>query len=194
MDGFVFLDKPSGFRSSDVVVQVKKVLGTRKAGHSGTLDPGATGLLLIGLDGATKYMGRLTGLDKKYEGVIKLHGDVLPGHVKGVAKEFTGEVRQMPPKRSAVARSERVKTVYALDVVSVRGREVRFRLRCEAGFYVRKLAHDFGLRLGTRAQLWKLRRTGVGPFSVSECVTLDDIKKRGDACVKSVECVMPRVK
>lgn len=190
MDGFIFLDKPAGIKSSDAAVCVKKLLRARKTGHSGTLDPGATGFLLIGLDRAVRYMDTLMGLDKEYEGVIKLHGDIPAGKVKGVAKEFVGEVSQVPPKKSAVVRKKRVRKVYSLDILSVKGREIKFRIRCEAGFYVRKLAHDLGIKLGTRAQLWELRRTAIGPFSVDECITVDEIEREGDACLRSVEDVM----
>ncbi len=190
MDGFVFLDKPAGMRSSDATVAVKNLLGAGKAGHSGTLDPRATGVLAIGLDGALGFMGKLAGLDKVYEGVIKLHADVPAAEVKETARWFVGDVVQIPPKKSAVARRERVRNVRSFDVLSVSGREVRFRLKCEAGFYVRKLAHDLGLKLGTRAQLWTLRRTAVGPFGIGMCATIGRISKEGVDCVRSARDVM----
>lgn len=193
MDGFVFLDKPKGMRSSEATYCVKEILGVRKAGHSGTLDPGATGLLLIGLDGGLKYMERLAGLEKEYDGIIKLHADALPEAVRETADGFVGEVVQTPPKKSTVARRERVRVVYSLDILSVRGREVRFRVRCEAGFYVRKMAHDLGARLGIKAQLWELRRTAIGPFGISMAVSLGDLERKGNQCIVSVEDVMHAV-
>jgi len=190
MDGFILLDKPLGMRSSQAAVLAGHALGARKAGHSGTLDPGATGVLVVALDGAAKLLGRLMSLDKEYDGVIKLHSDVPAARIAETAKAFVGEVTQLPPRKSAVARKERVKRVYSFDVVRASGREISFHLRCESGFYVRKLAHDFGLRLGTRAQLWTLQRVAVGPFRISECVSLHEV---GATAVISMAEVMARL-
>jgi tRNA pseudouridine55 synthase len=70
--GILLVDKPGGMTSHDVVARVRKALGTRKVGHAGTLDPMATGLLLLGVDSATRLLTYLVGLDKGYSATIRL--------------------------------------------------------------------------------------------------------------------------
>ncbi|HRN29507.1 MAG TPA: tRNA pseudouridine(55) synthase TruB, partial [Terrimesophilobacter sp.] len=70
--GILLVDKPEGMTSHDVVARVRRAAGTRKVGHAGTLDPMATGLLLIGVGGATRLLTYLVGLDKVYEATIRL--------------------------------------------------------------------------------------------------------------------------
>ncbi len=72
MDGFLFIDKPAGMTSHDVVDVVRRLTGERRVGHAGTLDPFATGLLILGVGKATKELGKLIGLNKKYEAVLML--------------------------------------------------------------------------------------------------------------------------
>ena len=70
--GFVIVDKPSGWTSHDVVARLRKLAGTKKVGHAGTLDPMATGVLVCGIGGATRLLGRITLTDKEYEATIRL--------------------------------------------------------------------------------------------------------------------------
>ena len=70
--GLVLIDKPSGWTSHDVVARLRKLAGTRRVGHAGTLDPMATGLLLIGINSATKLLTFLVGENKTYEATIRL--------------------------------------------------------------------------------------------------------------------------
>jgi len=70
--GLVLIDKPTGWTSHDVVAKVRKVVGTKKVGHAGTLDPLATGLLVLGIESGTKLLTFLVGADKTYEAVIRL--------------------------------------------------------------------------------------------------------------------------
>lgn len=83
--GFVFIDKPSGWTSHDVVAKARRTLGTRKIGHAGTLDPLATGLLILGVNRATRLLGYISGADKRYESLIQLgvatHSDDADGDV-----------------------------------------------------------------------------------------------------------------
>ena len=92
----ILIDKPAGPTSFDVVGLVSGLLGVRKAGHSGTLDPNATGLLLIALGEARKAMPVLAGLDKEYVGVARLHGDADEGGVREALSSFRGEITQVP--------------------------------------------------------------------------------------------------
>jgi len=102
----ILIDKPKGPTSFDIVEKVSKFLKVSKAGHSGTLDPNGTGLLVIALGEARKAMPVLTGLDKEYIGVMKLHGDIEKEGVTRVLMSFNGVITQMPPVKSAVARRE----------------------------------------------------------------------------------------
>ncbi len=118
--GIIIVDKPSGMTSQDVVTVVRKAAGTRRVGHTGTLDPLATGLLLLMLGEATKLSEYLVGYDKTYEGTMHLGArsdtydvegrveetdiDELPGidALNEMAQDFTGEIEQIPPPYSAV--------------------------------------------------------------------------------------------
>ena len=75
--GLVLIDKPSGWTSHDVVARLRKIAGTRRVGHAGTLDPMATGLLLIGINSATKLLTFLVGEDKTYEATIRLGASTI---------------------------------------------------------------------------------------------------------------------
>ena len=120
MNGVLLVDKPAGPTSHDVVQRVRRAAGLRKVGHTGTLDPAATGLLILCLGRATRLSDFLTGLDKTYEGVLRLglvtsshdlQGEVLEEHpvprlsdeeLKHAFSAFTGEILQKPPMVSAV--------------------------------------------------------------------------------------------
>ena len=118
-EGLLLVDKPPGITSHDVVDRVRRVLGTRKVGHAGTLDPMATGLMLIGVGRATRLMRYLTGLDKIYEGTARLgeETDTLDADgrtvrtsevntaledLRVVLASLTGEQEQVPPAFSAI--------------------------------------------------------------------------------------------
>lgn len=189
MDGIVLVDKPPGITSGECVRRVKKILNAGKAGHSGSLDGNASGILLIALGDSVKSLSLLMGLDKGYEGIIHFHGDLDVEGLKTVVKNFTGRVRQTPPRRSAVARRPRVREIYSLDILSIRGGDVYFRARVQAGTYMRRLAADMGDALGMKAHLRSLRRTGLGPFSLKDCRGLGDLG-RGD--VLPLERVLSR--
>ena len=174
----VLVDKPKGITSHTAVQLVKRTLGASRAGHSGTLDSNATGLLLVALDEARKAMPVLMGLVKEYTGVIRLHGDVPLQDIRRAARGFLGRITQLPPKRSRVVRKEREREVFSFTIAGLKERELKFRLKCQAGFYVRKLAHDLGLKLGCGAHLAELRRTRVGPFSAKDSGLPEKLKKR----------------
>ena len=120
LDGVAVIDKPAGWTSHDVVAKSRGVLGTRKIGHSGTLDPAATGVLVLGVGKATRLLRFLTELPKSYVGEIVLgvetstldaDGDVCTTHdmsavtegqVREAARAFVGQILQVPPMVSAV--------------------------------------------------------------------------------------------
>lgn len=96
--------------------------------------------------------------------VLQLHANISEERLRSVLKEFTGKIYQRPPLRSSVKRTIRVKTIYYIDLIEHNGKYVLLKVGCEAGTYMRKLAHDIGLLLGVGAHMRELRRTRTGPF------------------------------
>ena len=208
--GILLVDKPDGMTSHDVVSRVRKLAGTRKVGHAGTLDPMATGLLILGLDSSTRLLTYLVGLDKEYVATIRLgfatttddrEGDpvgpvadtsaITMEAVAAAIAPLTGSIMQVPSSVSAikvdgkrsyarvregeeVALPARAVTVSAFELLERRGDELDVRVECSSGTYVRALARDLGSSLGVGGHLTALRRTRVGPFSVSEAGQLGD--------------------
>jgi len=174
--GFIVVDKPRGPTSHEVAAWVKRILNLDRAGHSGTLDPGVSGVLPVALGESTKAMPAINTLDKEYIMVMKLHGDVDDDKLRAILKEFTGAIYQRPPLRSAVKRQVRVKHVYELELLERDGRYVLIRMNVESGTYARKLAYDIGEVLGVGANMRELRRVRVGCFTEKEAVKLQDLK------------------
>ncbi len=166
--GFILVDKPEGPTSHEVVAWVKKILHAEKAGHSGTLDPGVTGLLPVGLGEATKALSVLLLGPKEYYCVARLHDPIDGNKLKRVLSEFVGEIYQRPPQRSSVRRETRTRNIYALDLVEDVGRLLLLRVLCQAGTYVRKLIYDIGEVLVPGATMAELRRTRVSHLSESD--------------------------
>ena len=175
-NGIVFIDKPSGPTSHQVASWVKNILSIKKVGHSGTLDPKVTGILVVTLGKATKIIPALMGLDKEYVAVMQLHEDVETEKIKKVLERFTGEIVQVPPKRSAVKRRKRKRKIYELKFLEKKGLNVLLRIKCQSGTYVRKLIHDMGKEIGKGAHMKELRRVKVGPFDESIAITLQQLK------------------
>ena len=118
--GVLLVDKPGGMTSHDVVARARKALGTRKIGHAGTLDPMATGLLILGVEAATRLLTFIVGLDKTYEATIRLGATtdtddadgeietvtdaaaVDPAEITAAIADLTGEISQVPSRVSAI--------------------------------------------------------------------------------------------
>jgi len=202
--GVVMLDKPCGPTSRRAADRVRALLGAKKVGHGGTLDPKVTGVLPVLLDRSTRAADILLGCDKSYEGTLRLHGDVDDEALEQGLRALRGRIEQMPPRRSAVARRVRERAVYRFDVTGRQGREAAFVVHCQGGTYVRKLIHDLGERLGCGAHMAGLRRTQAAGFGIEECVSTEDVAeaaaawRRGDAArlrqvVLPVEEVLSRL-
>ena len=174
--GIVNIDKPKGPTSHQVSAYVQKILGISKSGHSGTLDPKVTGVLPVALGNATRVVQALLISGKEYVGIMHLHRDVPLEKVRQVCEIFTGNIRQIPPLKSAVKRQQRTRKVYYLDILEKDGQDILFKVGCEAGTYIRKLCHDIGQRLIVGAHMAELRRTKAGPFTESTLCTLTDLK------------------
>jgi len=174
--GVINIDKPSGPTSHQVSASVQKILNIGKAGHSGTLDPGVTGVLPIALGRATKIVQGLLKAGKEYIGLMHIHKDVSEHEIYTICNEFVGRIMQMPPIKSSVKRIVRQRQVYYFDIIEINGKDVLFRVGCEAGTYIRKLVHDIGQKIGSGAHMVELRRTKAGPFNEStNLITLQDL-------------------
>ena len=214
-DGVLLVDKPAGVTSHDVVAAERRKLAEasdgeagrgdeaagrgRKVGHAGTLDPFATGLLLVLIGRATRAQRFLMALPKRYETVARLgwtsttgdvDGELAPGRMPEEPLALpTGRIRQRPPAYSAVrlggrrayalARAgeavdipEREVDVHAFDQLWREGDRAAFAIECGSGTYVRSLIADLG-----DAYCVELRRTRIGPFDVADAgrfLALDD--------------------
>jgi H/ACA ribonucleoprotein complex subunit 4 len=162
--GLILLDKPPGHTSHEIVSYVKKILGLEKAGHSGTLDPGTTGLLPIGLEEGTKIVPILLLGPKEYVTLARIHNQIPPEKLTKIIKEFTGPIFQKPPQRSSVKRQTRVRTIYQMDLLDQFDRLILLRVLCESGTYIRKLIYDMGEVLEAGSSMIELRRTKVWNF------------------------------
>lgn len=174
--GVVNINKPSGPTSHQVSDYVQKILGIKKAGHSGTLDPGVTGVLPLALGRATRIVQTLLKSGKEYICLMHLHKEVPQSKIQKTVKEFIGKIKQIPPIKSAVKRQERTREIYYFNIYEIEGKDVLFRVGCEAGTYIRKLVHDFGKKLGIGAHMQQLIRTKAGPFTDKDWITLHDLK------------------
>jgi tRNA pseudouridine55 synthase len=202
--GVLLVDKPAGITSHDVVARVRRERG-QKTGHAGTLDPFATGLLLVLLGReATRCQSRFMALRKTYRVVARFGAVSTTGDPEGEIAETgivpgddlrlpTGELKQRPPAYSAVKvrgvraykrarRGERVElperqvTVHRFEQLWRRGDRAKFEIECSSGTYVRSLIADLG-----DAYCESLRRIAIGPFTVEEAemlLSLGDALKR----------------
>jgi H/ACA ribonucleoprotein complex subunit 4 len=162
--GLILLDKPPGPTSHETVAWTKRILKIPKIGHSGTLDPQVSGVLPLGLGDATKALEVLLYGPKEYHAIGRLHSMPSKEKLDDVLKQFTGEIYQKPPQRSAVLRRTRTRTIYELDLIEQKDRLFLLRVLCEAGTYIRKLIYDIGEILGPGATMIELRRTRVHQF------------------------------
>lgn len=210
VDGVFLLDKPVGISSNAAIQRVKRLFSAAKAGHVGTLDPLASGLLPVCLGEATKFSAGTFAADKVYEATVLLGVTTTTGDTEGsivsrkavavererllaVLQRFTGRLEQMPPMYSAlkhagkplyeyaragetVARAPRQITIHDIRLMDVAGDQVRIRVSCSKGTYIRVLAEDIGLALGCGATLAALRRSGVGRFGADQAITLEKLE------------------
>jgi tRNA pseudouridine55 synthase len=189
-DGILLIDKPAGKTSHDIVAAVRRGYRGRRVGHAGTLDPFATGLLLVLIGRATRIQRYLMALPKSYETVARLGWTSTTGDPEGELVHTarvppdppmlpTGELLQRPPAYSAVkvdgrrayerARAgeeviiaERPVTVHRFEQLWREDDRAAFAIECSAGTYVRTLISELG-----DAYCVALRRTAIGPFSVT---------------------------
>ena len=221
MDGLLIIDKPEGLTSHDVVARVRRILKTKRVGHTGTLDPFATGVLVLLIGKATRLAQFLDKDEKEYEAVIQFGFETDTGDRTGqrtaeselqneaiserlqttdwkkVFDDFRGDIEQTPPMYSA--KKQGGKKLYELarqgkeverQPVSVLIKElelsegfeipnpksqVRIRVVCSAGTYIRTLAEDIGRSIGIGSHLTELRRTRAGKFALGDSLSLDEL-------------------
>ena len=211
ISGWLILDKPIGLTSAKSVALVKRLTEAKKAGHGGTLDPLASGVLPIAFGEATKVVRYVLDGYKSYEFSLRwgiqtttddLEGDVIlekekiPSidQINFVVSKFLGDISQVPPAFSAIkidgkrsyslARlgkspklSSRKITIKKLELMTEMGKEAKFFVTCSKGTYVRSLARDMGLLLGTAAHVTSLRRVKAGTFDIKSAFSLDSIQR-----------------
>jgi tRNA pseudouridine55 synthase len=203
----LLIDKPVDWSSFDIVKKIRNLLRRKlgvkkiKVGHAGTLDPLATGLMIICTGKATRDIESYQDMPKEYEALFRLGQTtpsfdletdvdhqyptehITPELINRTIEDLTGETEQLPPLFSAkriggkrayeFARQGRevemspVKiTIHGMEVLGHEGSDLRLRILCSKGTYIRALARDLGKALQSGAHLAELRRTAIGHFSV----------------------------
>jgi tRNA pseudouridine55 synthase len=207
VNGILNIDKPAGITSHDVVSRVRRIMKTKRVGHTGTLDPFATGVMVILTGQATRLAQFLDKDEKEYEALIRFGFETDTGDRTGVRgagcglrteeisallertdwhnifEGFRGEIEQTPPMYSA--KKVDGKKLYELSESAIRNPQsaidtVRIFVACSAGTYIRTLAEDIGRKVGIGAHLEELRRTRAGKFVISQSVTLDQLAELDD--------------
>lgn len=206
------IDKPTGITSFGVVSRIRRILkeaaGQKvKVGHTGTLDPFASGLLILLAGKGTKRSNDFLKLDKWYEATIYLGASSTTGDpegeiteenspkipteesIKKAIKQFHGKIHQKVPAFSAVKingrraydlarKGQKFDTptreveIYAIEILDYHYPELKIRTHVSSGTYIRTLGEDLGKALDTSAYLTALRRTKVGPYSVTDALAL----------------------
>lgn len=226
ISGWLIIDKPSGIGSTDVVNKVKRAFDAQKAGHGGTLDPLATGLLPIAFGHATKTVPYVMDGTKVYrftlrfgeardsddaDGAVTQTSEARPTDeaIRAALPAFIGDIMQVPPVYSAIKVGGERAYDLARDgqAVELEARPARvdrfelvarpdadhaeFEVQSGKGVYMRSLARDLALAVGTVGHIAALRRLRVGPFLETHGVALDKIAVTGDTPPPSLDLLLP---
>ena len=173
--GWLLIDKPAGPSSHQVSAWARDMLGLDKMGHGGTLDPFATGALMLLTGGAMRLTSRILKGGKQYVGVIRIPADTSEEDLAEGIKNLTGRIHNVPPKESAVKIQVRQRTINSFDLIERDERLVLISIDCEAGTYIRTMARDLGLFLGGPVELIELRRSRTSEHLESEAVTMHQL-------------------
>ena len=224
MNGVIIVNKPVGLTSQDVVTEIRKSMKIKSVGHTGTLDPLASGVLPILISKGTRISKYLIDHDKEYEATLKLGKKTNTGDITGEVIEekavpesaleienikdvldcFKGKQEQIPPMYSAIkvngkklyeyARlGEKVEvkpreiTIYSIDLLdlNIEEEEIKFRVACSKGTYIRTLCEDIAKELGTVGTMSKLERTKVGDFTIEQAIDLETLKTLSNEEIES---------
>lgn len=205
------INKPLRWTSFDVVKKVRSLIKIKKVGHAGTLDPLATGLLIVCTGKFTKKINEYMAQEKEYIGTITI-GATTPTYdlesepenfkpieyisdrsISDTVLKFIGTIQQIPPAHSAIKvdgkrvyelarQGKEVKleprtiTIREFSIIKIELPNVRFRVVCSTGTYIRSLAHDFGHTLGCGAYLSSLCRTRIGTFKLEDAMSIDSFE------------------
>lgn len=174
--GVINMDKPMGPTSHQATAWVREILHVEKIGHGGTLDPKVSGVLPVATGRAVRSLNLVLKSNKEYVCMMRLHRDKSEEIIRKVMATFVGRIYQTPPVRSAVKRQLRTRTIRELEILEISGRDVLFRVDCDAGTYIRTLCVDIGDALAVGASMEDLRRTRSGEMTEANAFTLQDIK------------------
>ena len=208
----VLINKPLYWTSFDVIRKIRNLIKIKKVGHAGTLDPLATGLLIVCTGKFTKKINEYMAREKEYTGTITI-GSTTPTYdlesepvdFKGynhltkeqityAAHQFTGNILQTHPIHSAIKQNgkrvyelarqgidvklePRNVVISAFDVIDIDLPVITFRVVCSTGTYIRSLANDIGIKLGTGGHLSSLCRTKIGEFRVEDAFTITQFEE-----------------
>lgn len=220
LSGILLVDKPEGITSHGVVSKVRRALNMKKIGHAGTLDPFATGLLVILVGEGTKLSDNLMAGKKRYAATVSMGEKTDTADLSGSVVEkkgcagidadsvlealplFTGEIEQVPPMYSAlkkdgvplyrmarkgieIERKARKVSIDRLEMDSFDNPLFSIDVECSKGTYIRTLAEDICCAMGTCGHLVSLRRLSVGPFSVENAISIEQLAEK-DVAVASL--------
>jgi len=192
IDGVLLLNKPVGLTSNTALQKAKRLLNAQKAGHTGTLDPFADGLLPLCYGEATKFSHYLLDADKTYRAVMQLgvttttgdpEGDILQTRpvtvdveaVCAAMQKFMGEIEQIPPMHSALKHQGRPLYEYARAGIEIERPPRRITIHA-LELIECALPQDIGAALGCGAHLTALTRTASGAFSLADAYTLENLE------------------
>ncbi len=180
MDGIINIYKEPGFTSHDVVAKLRGILHQKKIGHTGTLDPGASGVLPVCCGKATKVCGLLTDKDKSYHAICQLgiETDMQVPPMYSALKVNGKKLYELAREGKVVDRKPREVTINSLEVTDTDLSHGRFSMdvTCSKGTYIRTLCHDIGIKLGNAAAMEKLVRTRVSVFKIEDAITLGEVQ------------------
>jgi tRNA pseudouridine55 synthase len=200
-DGALVINKPKGKTSHDVVDAVRHLAGFRQIGHLGTLDPLATGVLVLLLGRATRLVQFYAGRRKRYTAGFRFgfatdtydsDGEAQGQDTAPVfsAKKIAGRpAYEMARKKLAVELKPVEVELYEYRLLEIEGSVARFAIECSSGTYIRALAHEMGQKLGCGAHLAEITRTAVGEFSMEQAISLEELAEARKAG-KFADCLI----
>ena len=175
--GVILVDKPPGPSSHQLASWARDILGLKRLGHGGTLDPFATGALTLLLGKATRLTEVVLSGNKTYIAVLKIDSSISSRQVEEVLERFSGEIYNVPPLESAVKIRVRTRTIQEIKLLESDQEDGlhTVSVSCQAGTYIRTLARDIGLMLGTPCVLSELHRHSTGSFEQSSLCTMQQL-------------------
>jgi len=175
--GVILIDKPSGPSSHQLAAWARSMLGIKRIGHGGTLDPFATGLLTLLCGRSTKITGELLKKPKSYVAVIRFKQPIMSQEISDLVSKMQGEIYNVPPKESAVKIQVRTREVSKSDLIQTEeGDRVHLlSINCEAGTYIRTLVRDLGLLSGNECELLELHRSRSGSLDDQMSCTMQQL-------------------